>query len=218
MKRYPVQVTDDINLWTSAAHAQRYLEVAYQIPRRQEGEASLLECVPAATRRILDLGSGEGRLIGLLLERLPGASGVALDFSDTMLSRLHARFDADARVSICAHDLSQPLPSLGTFDLVVSSFAIHHLVDARKRALYEEVHGCLTPGGVFLNLEHVASATPALHLWFLAALGVAPEDDDPSNKLTPVGTQLEWLRQIGFGEVDCHWKWRELALLAGGRV
>ena len=52
--RHHLGVTEDINLWTSPEHAQRYLEVAYQIPRRQEGEASLLECVPAATRRILD--------------------------------------------------------------------------------------------------------------------------------------------------------------------
>jgi SAM-dependent methyltransferase len=210
-----VRVSDDINLWTSAEHAQRYLAVAYQIPRRQEGEASLLECVPAATRRILDLGSGEGRLVGLLLDRLPEATAVALDFSDEMLGRLHARFDADARVSICAHDLSAPLPDLGAFDAVVSSFAIHHLVDARKRALYDEVHARLAPGGVFLNLEHVASATPELHVWFLAALGLAPEEDDPSNKLAPVETQLQWLREIGFTDVDCHWKWRELALLAG---
>lgn len=208
-------MSEDINLWTSPEHAQRYLEIAYQIPRRQEGEASLLECVPAATRRILDIGSGEGRLLGLLLERLPEATGVALDFSETMLTRLHARFDADPRVSILAHDLSHPLPELGQFDAIVSCFAIHHLLDARKRALYEEIHTQLLPGGVFLNLEHVASATPALHLWFLAALDVAPDQDDPSNKLAPVEAQLQWLREIGYDQVDCHWKWRELALLAG---
>lgn len=208
-------MTDDINLWTSADHAQRYLEVAYRIPRREEGEASLLECVPASTGRILDVGSGEGRLLGLLLERLPQASGVALDFSDTMLARLHARFDGDPRVSVLAHDLSAPLPTLGDFDAVVSSFAIHHLVDARKRALYEEVHARLRPGGVFLNLEHVASSTPQLHLWFLSALGVSPDEDDPSNKLASVEAQLQWLRDVGFEQVDCHWKWRELALLAG---
>jgi SAM-dependent methyltransferase len=210
-------VTDAINLWTDPGHAERYLQIAYQIPRRTEGEASLLECIPTATRRILDLGSGEGRLIGLLLERLPDATGVAVDFSDTMLDRLHARFDGDARVEVHRHDLDEPLPDLGTFDAIVSSFAIHHLVDARKHALYAEIHARLAPGGVFLNLEHVASPTPALHHWFLAALGVAPEDDDASNKLTAVETQLQWLREIGFAEVDCHWKWRELALLAGVR-
>jgi tRNA (cmo5U34)-methyltransferase len=207
----------DINLWTRPEHAQRYLEVAYRIPRREEGEASLLECMPLGTRRILDLGSGEGRLIGLLLERLPESTGVALDFSDEMLGRLHARFDDDPRVAVVAHDFSVPLPDLGPFDAIVSSFAIHHLVDARKRALYEEAHARLLPGGVFLNLEHVASPTSDLHAAFLRAIGVQPDEDDPSNKLLDVETQLRWLREIGFGEVDCHWKWRELALLAGIR-
>ena len=106
---------------------------------------------------------------------------------------------------------------MGSFDLVVSSFAIHHVVDERKRALYGEVFDLLRPGGSFLNLEHVASATPALHVDFLSVLGIAPEDDDPSNQLAFVEPQLAWLREIGFVDVDCFWKWRELALLAGTR-
>lgn len=209
---------NDVNLWADDAHARAYLQRADLIPRRGEGEVALLECVPRDTARVLDLGSGDGRLLARVLERLPQATGVAVDFSPEMLGRLTERFGADARVAVRAHDLSAPLPDLGLFDAVVSSFAIHHLTHERKRALYAEVHDCLKPRGVFLNLEHVASPTPALHAWFLAALGVEPQDDDPSNKLLDVQTQLTWLRELGFEDVDCHWKWRELALLAGVRA
>jgi SAM-dependent methyltransferase len=143
---------------------------------------------------------------------------VALEFSDAMLQRLADGFSGEPGVCIEAHDMSRPLPpSLGVFDAVVSSFAIHHLPHPRKRALYEEVYARLRPGGAFLNLEHVASPTSALHLQFLEILGVDPADEDPSNKLLDVETQLSWLRDIGFVDVDCHWKWRELALLAGSR-
>jgi SAM-dependent methyltransferase len=145
-------------------------------------------------------------------------SGIACDFSEEMLGRARARFGTSAEIEVIAHDLDQPLPEAwGSFDLVVSSFAIHHVADARKRALYGEVFARLVPGGAFFNLEHVASPTPELHAQFLAAIGKAPEQDDPSNKLAPVEDQVAWLHDIGFELVDCLWKWRELALLGARR-
>jgi tRNA (cmo5U34)-methyltransferase len=206
---------DPVNLWSESAWAQRYLRERDDIPHRMEGFAVLMELLPEAPRRVLDLGTGDGFTLGLVRAAYPDVEGVGLDFSAEMLGRARSRFKGDAAVEIVEHDLDRPLPPLGRFDLVVSSFAIHHCVDARKRALYSEVYDVLEPGGRVLNLEHVDSATPELHVAFLAAIGKTPVEDDPSNKLVAVHTQLAWLRDIGFVDVDCHWKWRELALLAG---
>lgn len=206
------------NLWPDARHAQAYLDKRASIPQHEAGMQALLEWVPTTARRVLDLGTGDGLVLAEVLDRCPSASGVAVDFSERMLDAARARFAGDGRVEVVTHDLAEPLPDLGDFDLVASAFAIHHLDHERKRALYGEVADRLTPGGVFLNLEHVASPTDALHAGFLAVLGIDPVDDDPSNQLLGVETQLRWLRELGFGDVDCHWKWRELALLAGVRV
>jgi tRNA (cmo5U34)-methyltransferase len=205
----------DLNLWKSEEHVLKYLGMADAIPRRAEGEEALLECLPRGLQRVVDLGSGDGRLLARVLGASPSASAVAIEFSPVMLERLKARFDGHAGVQIVDRDLNLPLPPLGSVDAVISSFAIHHVSDTRKRELYGEVFDLLEPGGVFCNLEHVSSPTQRLHEAFLATLGVKPSDDDPSNKLVDVGTQLAWLRDLGFEDVDCHWKWRELALLAG---
>ncbi len=218
--------TNPVNRWASAEHARDYLSRADSILHRSEGESALLEFIPATTRRILDLGTGDGRLLALVKSALilqdegggcPGAEAVAIDFSPAMLEAVARRFAEDSSVSIITHDLDHPLPALGKFDAVVSSFAIHHLVHERKRALYTEIYGLLDPGGVFCNLEHVASPTPGLHEEFLHRIGYTVETEDPSNKLLDLETQLRWLREIGFVDVDCHWKWRELALLVGRR-
>jgi SAM-dependent methyltransferase len=203
--------------WTTPEHALAYLQRADRIPYRTAGEATILEEVPKDAGRILDLGAGDGRLLGLLLLACPAARGVAVEFSPPMLERLRQRFANDDRVAVVEHDLEQPLPPLGTFDVVASGFAIHHLPDTRKEALYREVWSLLRPGGVFGNLEHVASPSLFVHQRFLDALGIIPEQEDCSNKLVDVETQLRWLREIGFEDVDCFWNWRELALLIGRR-
>jgi len=206
-----------VNLWTSTDHALGYLERADSIPHRVEGESTLLEFIPSTVKRILDLGTGDGRLLALVKSGHPDATAVAVDFSPAMLDAVRKRFASDRAVAVVAHNLEDPLPAFGSFDAVVSSFAIHHLTHERKRELYAEIYARLNPGGVFCNLEHVASVTPELHEEFLHRIGYTVETEDASNKLLDVETQLKWLREIGFSDVDCHWKWRELALIIGRR-
>ena len=49
----------------------------------------------------------------------------------------------------------------------------------------------------------------------MAMLGKTPETEDSFNRLLDLNTQLEWLKTIGFIDVDCYWKWLEFALLIG---
>jgi ubiquinone/menaquinone biosynthesis C-methylase UbiE len=203
------------NEWTKPQHALDYLKRLTTIPHRMEGEHTLIAEVSEDARRILDLGCGDGHLLALLLAHCAEASGVGLDFSPTMLEAAERRFVGQSRVQLIEHNLELPLPDLGHFDVIASSFAIHHCEDDRKRALYGEVWNSLEPGGVFCNLEHVASPNGRVHQRFLVAMQVADGEEDPSNRLLDVETQLRWLREIGFEDVDCYWKWRELALLVG---
>jgi cyclopropane fatty-acyl-phospholipid synthase-like methyltransferase len=119
-------------------------------------------------------------------------------------------------VRVVEGDLADPISALGAFDVIVSGFAIHHLVDPRKRSLLDEIAAQLSAGGVYANLEVVASPTPELHAEFRRA--IEREADDPEDKLVEVETQLGWMRDAGFAHVDCMWKWRGFALLAGRRT
>ncbi len=203
--------------WIDTERVDAYLAQADDFPHRREGEGVLLDHVPRDARRVLDVGTGDGRLLALLRRDRPRMEAVGLDFSAPMLAAARRRFAGADGVELVEHDLDDPLPALGRFDAVVSSFAIHHLADDRKRSLYAEAFALLEPGGVFANFEHVASPTRRLHAAFFAAIDEPLENEDPSDRTLPVETQLSWLREIGFDDVDCYWKWLEMALLIGVR-
>jgi SAM-dependent methyltransferase len=211
--------------------------------RQMEVVLRVLHFAPREVRRILDLGAGDAIVLATLLEAFPDSQGVAVDFSPLMLEQARdrlARFGGRSRT--VEADLGTPAWKAnlaGPFDAVVSGFAIHHLTDARKRSLYLEIYELLPEGGVFLNCEHVASATPRLEQMFDDAMtehlferrreqgeDVTLEQvrrefmerpDRTANILAPVEDQCRWLRDIGFLDVDCFWKYFELAIFGGFR-
>jgi tRNA (cmo5U34)-methyltransferase len=208
------------NEWLTKERVLEYLTRANDIPHRHEGELVLREHIPYSAKRVLDLGTGNGRLIKILKEERPNIEeALAIDFSPFMLKAIQENFSGDSSVKVIDSDLINPLPcdefEGRLFDVVVSSFAIHHLTHERKKMLYSEVFSILNSNGIFCNLDHVSSPTPRLHERFMAKLGKTPETEDHSNKLLDVQTQLRWLEEIGFVDVDCYWKWLEFALLIG---
>jgi tRNA (cmo5U34)-methyltransferase len=195
--------------WSDQGRVAEYL--SREIPHRQLAEEMLLEALPTRVERFIDLGTGDGRLLALVRDHHPGAVAVGLDSSQPMLDRARERFDGDPAVELREHDLRTPLVGTGAVDVVVSGLAIHHLEDSRKRELFAEIHDVLTPGGVFVNLDLVRSASADLHERFRREIGRA--EDDPTDRLADLAEQMAWLTDSGFAEVDCHFKWLELALI-----
>jgi ubiquinone/menaquinone biosynthesis C-methylase UbiE len=102
---------------------------------------------PQATDACVDLGAGTGFVTTALAPRVSAI--LAVDISPGMAASLaeRARRNGLGNVSIEVSDLANfRLPPAST-DLVVSSYALHHLSHAEKRALITRAARWLRPGG-----------------------------------------------------------------------
>jgi tRNA (cmo5U34)-methyltransferase len=200
--------------WKDHEKVHEYVGRVGRLAARAAGEAELVEHLPDQVERVLDLGCGDGRLAAVVLEARPSATeAVGLDSSPPMLGLARDRFGDDGRVRLVEHDLTDRLPELGRFDVVVSGFAIHHLPHERKRSLLAEVARILRPGGRFASLEVVQCATEELQAEFYRR--IERPGGDAQDVLAEVEPQLQWMREAGLTHVDCMWRWRGFALLVG---
>ncbi|HIK17445.1 MAG TPA: class I SAM-dependent methyltransferase [Leptolyngbyaceae cyanobacterium M33_DOE_097] len=241
-------------VWQDAALVAQFLEgVRGAVPFAAEQIAIALQILESShppLQRVADLGCGDGILAQAVLERYPMVKVVAIDFSAPMLEQAKKRLSLfsqpseplSERVQFVHADLYSPewQQGLEPFDAIVSGYCIHHLPDDRKQALYQEIYRLLTPGGWFLNIEHVASVSPLGEELFEAAVvdrlyqlqndqknpasrpAIAEQfhnrEDKQANRLALVEEQCRWLRMIGFEEVDCYFKFLELAVFGGRKA
>ena len=101
--------------WQDPDHVQEYLDRVGTLPPRLAGEAALVEVLPDAPERVLDLACGDGRLAALVLDSRPTVRQVvAVDRSAPMLAAARQRFATDPRVEVRAGDLADPLAPWAT--------------------------------------------------------------------------------------------------------
>jgi len=218
------------------------------IPLAREQFAVMLRIIENGRQpvgRFLDLGAGDGVLTAVLLARYPTAQPILVDFSPPMLAAAKERLAPLAtQLTFVEVDLGTPfwreaVEAYAPFDAIVSSFAIHHLEDERKRALYGELLDLLIPGGTFAHIEHVAPDTPWMARTFdeamidavweygrrtdqeltrdAAATAYANRLDRDANRLAPLDVQCAWLREIGYTQVSAPFRWYEIAVFGGYR-
>jgi len=242
----PEKVCRD-NVWQDAYVVQGYLEgVRGGIPLAEEQLDVLVRLIRSAVTQplhVVDLGCGDGVLGRAIQMAVPDAEVAFLDFNSSMIEAARQKsetYASSSRFIVCDYGKPAWVKCLDGFpqpNVVVSGFSIHHQPDERKHSLYREIHDLLSPGGVFLNLEHVSSAGSWGHDvhddYFIDSLwayhrrsgGAKTRDqfakefyyraDKDANILAPTEDQCGWLREIGFEQVDCFIKIFELALFGG---
>lgn len=241
-------MNQNYQVWQKAELSQTFLEgVRGAIPLAAEQIDVILRIIQKVRPQVnnfLDLGCGDGILGRAIINKYLHAQGVFLDLSAAMIEAAKSKIiDNDqGKLEFINQDFGKPewldtIQAKAPFDVIVSGFAIHHLADTRKQELYGEIYQLLKPGGLFLNLEHVASPTPLIESLFdelfvdsLYAFHQQqgtnksrPEVDQQyynrpdkvANILAPVEVQCDWLREIGFIHVDCFMKLFEIALFGG---
>ncbi|MEI9895132.1 MAG: class I SAM-dependent methyltransferase [Chthoniobacter sp.] len=239
---------EDPSSWQNPDFVAKFLDnVRGAIPLTIEQIEVMLQLITVARGEhigtFLDLGCGDGVLANAILGEHPEAQGLLVDFSQPMLesARQHLK-PYRHQLEFLEADFVQPtwvrrVAPHAPLDVVVSGFAIHHLPDARKQALYREIFDLLTPEGIFINIEHVASATRwtesklddyTINAIFGKELQSSPGKSraavardyyaraaQDANILAPLEVQCDWLRDIGFENVDCFLKVAELAVFGG---
>jgi tRNA (cmo5U34)-methyltransferase len=213
--------TKDKHDWLSAGYVDEWVRDWSSRAERPAQLRRVARALPFAEDdrpKVLDVGGGWGPLTEEVLACWPSASVDLLDFSPRMLALADERFISDPRVRCVQRDLSDPRWPAGLdrpYDAVVSSLAVHNLLDPVEICrVYTDIAALVRSGGCFVNLDIVFPPAPRLR----AAVGRIVEpvpsrpavsngsDPDDRGDVRSVHNQLEWLQLSGFDEVDCLWR------------
>lgn len=179
---------------------------------------------------ILDVGAGTGLLSSFLMKRYPEASFTLIDISEKMLDMAKERFKGNSKVKYIAADYSK-YNFTEKYDMVVSALSIHHLEDKEKRQLYKKSYSVLKGYGIFINADQVHGETPFVEnlnktTWrrHVENSGLTEEEIKAGYERTKLDKdirldqQLDWLKEAGFCDVSCIYKYYQFAVMYGRKT
>lgn len=188
--------------------------------------------------KVLDLGCGDGLFVQELLKSYSPAEVMLVDGSSEMVEAAKGRLGNLPNIDFIQASFQELLindPLNSTFDFIFSSLAIHHLTLEEKKKLYEYVHKHLSPKGHFVHYDVVLAPSNELDKWYLSlwhqwinkypdkerreSLLCIPEKykENTDNIPDTLETQLKALKEIGFSNVDCYFKYGIFSLFGGSK-
>ena len=167
-----------------------------------------------------------------VLDAYPNTRVTCLDLAENMIEMAKAKLSQHPHTRFLVGDLNT-FDFDATYDVVVSSLALHHLVtDEDKCAFYARIHDALAPGGAFYNADVVLGSGEALQTMYMrkwqAFMRQNVSQDEMENtwlpkyydedRPAPLVDQMARLTEIGFADVDVVWKYYNYAVYGGTKI
>lgn len=216
------------------------------VPDRRTQMDAICSLIDPGAGAVVELCCGDGTLAAAILDRHPRCAVHGLDGSAAMLERASARLaGAGDRFRPRRFELGERAwrADFRGCAAVVTSLAVHHLLDDAKRHLFADVAAMLAPGGTFVLADLVAPVSPraktlAARQWDAAVRRRSRArfgddrgfeefarlrwnsyefDDDPDDidHFATAADQLTWLGAAGLGPVDIAYAHAGHVILAG---
>jgi len=105
---------------------------------------------------LLDIGCGDCLTISDLCSAIRLSSYTGVDLSDAALDLARSRLAAHSfKTILISADMLSAFKNLDRFDVIYSSFAIHHLPAEQKYELFKLIHAHMKPDGIFVFVDAV---------------------------------------------------------------
>ncbi|MBM3550285.1 MAG: class I SAM-dependent methyltransferase [Alphaproteobacteria bacterium] len=103
---------------------------------------------------LLDLGCGDAHVFAPILRRIPPSSYKGIDLSETALARAAENLKSlPCPVQLAHSDMLSALSDGVSYDVLHSSFVLHHLSTENKAEFFRRASRALAPGGVLLLVD-----------------------------------------------------------------
>jgi trans-aconitate methyltransferase len=216
MEQQP-EITGD---WRNIEFVRRWHEKDTDVTDRldfpRELTARVVATGPSSPAVVIDVGSGPGAYLAVLMDAFPQARGVWVDSSEPMLELARTRLAGVAdRVEYVVADMRELRGAgLPQADVLVTSRAAHHLTYDALVDFYTSSFELLVPGGWIANLDH----TEPPGSWSERYRQIRKQDRKPrpdsedlpkhrhDHPRPTVAENLAALTEAGFVDVDLVWK------------
>jgi tRNA (cmo5U34)-methyltransferase len=201
------------------------------VPYYTELIADMIMIIPFEKNKninVIDLGCGTGTLSLRIMKEYPNAHITCLDMTSNMLELAKRKLSEYYNIEYILEDF-YTFNFNKKYDLVISSFALHHLITpGDKKNFYQKIFDSLKEGGCFYNLDILIGPNDEVQNFYMKKWVDFLSQNLPKERVDgnieryyaedspeSIMNHMKWLEQVGFRDVDVIRKYYNFALYGG---